>query len=92
MQVQNSELTSYVFINYGCVACLSFPDDLFFDSLPIKQYAFSCSFARIVYQLQPHKPSILDKVFFVGVKEFLTKNHHRRTIYLTSVEIFFRMM
>lgn len=47
---------------------------------------------RIVYQLQPHKRSILDKVFFVGVKEFLTKNHHRTTIYLTSAEIFFRMM
>ena len=45
MQVQNSELASYVFIIYGCVACLSFPeDDFFFDSLPIKQYAFSCSF------------------------------------------------
>ena len=37
---------------------------------------------RIVYQLQPHKPSILDKVFFVSVKEFLTKNHHRIELYI----------
>lgn len=47
---------------------------------------------RIVHQLQPHKRSILDKMFFVGVKESLTKNYHRRRIYLTSVESSFHMM
>ena len=47
---------------------------------------------RIVYQLQPHKRPVLDKMFFVGVKESLTKNHYRRTVYLTSVESSFRMM
>ena len=47
---------------------------------------------RIVYQLQPHKRPVLDKMSFVSVKQSLTKNHHRRTVYLTSVESSFRMM
>ena len=47
---------------------------------------------RIVYQMQPHKRLILDKMFFVGFKESLTKNHHRRTVYLTSVESSFRVV